>query len=101
LQVFFRKRATNFRALLQKMNNKDKASYRSSPPSIKVTVCLVFKRHIHTQKRRVNTQKETHQYTTVPYISYTQKCVCICVCVCVCVCLCLDIVYIETEYTQI
>ena len=32
LQVFFRKRATNYRALLRKMTCKDKASYGSSPP---------------------------------------------------------------------
>jgi len=32
LQVIFRKRATNYRALLQKMTYKDKASYGSSPP---------------------------------------------------------------------
>ena len=32
LQVIFRKRATNYRAFLQKMNHKDKASYGSSPP---------------------------------------------------------------------
>jgi len=32
LQVIFRKRATNYRALLRKMTCKDKASYGSSPP---------------------------------------------------------------------
>ena len=36
-QVFFSKRATNSRALLQKMTYKDKASYGSSPP---------FSRHV-------------------------------------------------------
>jgi len=35
LQVIFHKRAPNYRALLQKMTYKDKASYRSSPPRIK------------------------------------------------------------------
>ena len=34
LQVIFRKRATNYRALLRKMTCKDKASYGSSPPCI-------------------------------------------------------------------
>ena len=34
LQVIFRKRATNDRALLRKMTCKDKASYESSPPCI-------------------------------------------------------------------
>ena len=32
LQVSFRKRATNYRALMRKMTNKDKAPYVSSPP---------------------------------------------------------------------
>ena len=32
LQVIFRKRATDYRALLRKMTCKDKASYESSPP---------------------------------------------------------------------
>ena len=36
LQISFRKRATNFRALLQKTTSKDKASYGSTPP------CTVF-----------------------------------------------------------
>jgi len=32
LQISFRKRATNFRALLRKITSKDKASYDSTPP---------------------------------------------------------------------
>jgi len=32
LQVFFRKRATNYRALLRKITCEDKASYGSTPP---------------------------------------------------------------------
>jgi len=32
LQIIFHKRATKYRALLRKMNNKDKGSYESSPP---------------------------------------------------------------------
>ena len=32
LQVIFRKRATNYRALLRKMTCKDKASYDASQP---------------------------------------------------------------------
>ena len=42
LQVFFRKRATNYRALLQKMTCEDKASYGSSPFSSKLTLCSTF-----------------------------------------------------------
>jgi len=36
LQVIFRKRATHYRALLRKMTYKDKASYGSSPPCIRL-----------------------------------------------------------------
>jgi len=36
LQIIFRKRGTNDRALLPKMTCKDKASYGSSPPCIRV-----------------------------------------------------------------
>jgi len=39
LQVIFRKRAINYRALLRKMTYKDKASYGSSPPC---TSCSTF-----------------------------------------------------------
>ena len=34
LQVIFRKRATNYRALLWKVTYEDKGSYESSPPCI-------------------------------------------------------------------
>ena len=34
VQVIFRKRATNCRALLRKMTSEDKASYRSSHPTV-------------------------------------------------------------------
>ena len=40
-QVIFCKRATNYRALLQKMTYKDKASYYSSPSCIRV-VFIIF-----------------------------------------------------------
>jgi len=39
LQVIYRKRATNYRALLRKTTHKDKASYGSSPPCIIHTCC--------------------------------------------------------------
>ena len=41
LQVFFRKRATNHRALLQKMTYKDKASCDSTPPCTTTFVVLL------------------------------------------------------------
>jgi len=40
LQVSFRKRATNFRALLQKTISKGKASYDSTPPCIHVYIYM-------------------------------------------------------------
>ena len=44
LQVIIRKRATDYRALLQKMTHKDKASYDSTPPCtcIRVTTCKFY-----------------------------------------------------------
>jgi len=42
LHVIFRKRTTNYRALLQKMTYKDKASYGSSPPCREKTTALEF-----------------------------------------------------------
>jgi len=40
LQVIFRKRATNYRALLREMAYKDKASYGSSPPCTMSSFCM-------------------------------------------------------------
>ena len=59
LQVIFRKRATNHRALLRKMTYKDKASYGSSPPCTPPSPLILISRAL--------------------------ACVCVCVCVCMCV----------------
>ena len=40
LQVIFRKRAKNYRALLRKTTYKDRASYGSSPPFIYQYTCI-------------------------------------------------------------
>jgi len=40
LQIIFRQKATDYRALLQKMTSKDKTSYGSSPPC----TCMTFHR---------------------------------------------------------
>jgi len=40
LQVIFRKRATNYMALVQKMTYKDKASFASSPPCTEWTLWI-------------------------------------------------------------
>jgi len=42
LLVIFRTRATNYRALLRKMTYKVKASYGSSPPSVRCSMKRVF-----------------------------------------------------------
>jgi len=68
LQIIFRKRATNCRALLRKMTYKDKASYASSPPCIS---CFMWVCGI-----------KRNGYVCAPV------CVCVRVCVCVCVCVC-------------
>ena len=76
LQVFFRKRATNHRALLQKMTYKNKASCASLPPCncclamprneiIRLCVCLCVKLY----------------FLPTPPLPY----VCVFACVCVCV----------------
>jgi len=62
-QVIFRKRATNYRALLRKMTYKDKASYGSSPPCIafrdsryKGVMSRVWMRHVMSYDVGVETQ---------------------------------------------
>jgi len=53
LQVIFRERATNYRALLRKMTYKDKASYEPSPPC---TECTTY-----NGKERVYRNSRTHK----------------------------------------
>ena len=47
LQVIFNKRATKYRSLLRKMTYKDKGSYESSPPCIRMTTHMTI--HTHYQ----------------------------------------------------
>jgi len=48
LQIIVRKRATNYRAPLQKMTYKDKASYGSSPPcTSRVTQKMPYMNDLH------------------------------------------------------
>jgi len=46
LQVIFRERASNYRALSRKMICKDKASYGSSPPCIICVSCIYTIRYL-------------------------------------------------------
>jgi len=70
LQVIFRKRATNYRALLRKMTYKDKASYGSSPPCGTATVirhrhcAAIATSHAHARTHsRTHTHTHTHMYS--------------------------------------
>ena len=67
LQDIFRKRATNYGALLRKITYKDKASYDPTPP------CSTYSVHVLYCMSRV----------------YVCMRVCVCVHVCVCVSVCL------------
>ena len=74
LQVIFRKRATNYRALLRKITYEDKASYDSTPP------CMTF----HKMYNRVlhdYTYTYTCVYTYVRIYIYIYICVCKYICV--------------------
>jgi len=70
LQVIYRKRATNYRAVLRKMTCKDKASYDSTPPCISHTY-QTYVSHIritHTYHAYVSHIRITHTYHT--YVSH-------------------------------
>ena len=73
LQVIFRERATNHRALLRKMTRRVQASKGSSPPCNYFLSVLDF--------LGVLTHMNEHLYT----------CVCVCVCACVCVFVCVRV----------
>ena len=61
LQVIFRKRATNYRALLRKMTYEDKASYDSSPPCTPVSPSpLHVRTHTHAHAP-THPHKHTHK----------------------------------------
>jgi len=47
LQVIFRKRATNYRALLRKLTHEHMASYGSSPPCMCICACIYIWRSKH------------------------------------------------------
>ena len=58
LQVIFRKRATNYRALLRKMTYQDKASYDSTPPCNCQQHCL----HVHNSQQYHMSRRHTHTH---------------------------------------
>jgi len=67
LQVIFRKRATNYRALLRKMTYKDKASYDSTPPcttSVILDVMCVFSISLRTSRAQKCVRETCIWYNT-------------------------------------
>jgi len=68
LQVIFRKRATDYRALLRKITYEDKASYDSTP------LCTAKESHLHEQSRLSRyIYICTDRYMYI-YINFTKKC---------------------------
>ena len=67
LQVIFRKRATNYRALLQNLSYTDKALYDSTPPCSSFQDTDIHK-HTHTltisMSRYQHIQTHVHKHTT-------------------------------------
>jgi len=81
LQIIYRKRATNYGALLRKMTYRDKASYDSTPPcTILLSVYLSFKFHLQRFQ-----QPQMYVHACVPVCECVFIC-CACVRVCVFVC---------------
>jgi len=71
LQVIFRKRATNYRALLRKMTYEDKASYDSTPP------CKIYHTHTDTEPYHIThllTQRDVTPTDTKTYIYTHRQC---------------------------
>jgi len=66
LQVSFHKKATDYRALLQKMTYKDKASYRSSPPC-KKTCMLDQHANMHTHTYVCVNERGCGKWVAVSY----------------------------------
>ena len=114
LQVIFRKRATNYRALLRKMTYTDKASSASTPPcselghhslarslfrslplspySVTLFLCLSRCRlHLLALSRpRSHSPSLTLSDSLAVSVRLCVS-VCVCLCVSVCVCLCLSV----------
>ena len=70
-QVIFRKRAIKYRALLRKMTNRDKASYRSSPPCTMFSYIYSDFMYIYIYKYiYVNTYIYMHIYIYIYIYTY-------------------------------
>jgi len=78
LQVIFRKRATDHKALLRKMIYKDKASYGSSPLCKRLYMYTYSYQHVYT-----------YSYVFLQTCLYMFICIFACVRVCLCVWVCI------------
>ena len=75
LHVIFRKRVTNYRALLWKMTYKDKASYDSTPPCVAVSLFLSMCVSIYVQVYvYIYMYAYIHIYTCVCVYIYMYMC---------------------------
>ena len=70
LQVIFRKRATNYKALLRKMTYKHKASYGSSPPCTTFSIYILFIKYLAKMGSH-HTHTHTHTHTHIHTNTYT------------------------------
>jgi len=83
LQVIYRKRATNYEALLREMTYKDKASYDSTPPFIcrvQISVCACKGSNVFACVCAIH----MYVYICVYIQDYTYICVYMCVCMYMC-----------------
>jgi len=84
LQVSFRERATNYRAVLWKTTCKDTAFYGSSPP-------CTFE-HIYTcdlEREHICAYMCMHVHVCACMCMYVHVCACMCMYVHVCACICM------------
>jgi len=98
LQVSFRKRATNFRALLRKETCKDKATYDSLPPCMNLPCHANDWGRSHAWMRHVTRKPSAFYYAFyyafysvtshvwIRYVYLLRECACACMCMCMCVC---------------
>jgi len=70
LQIIFRKRATNHRALLRKLTCEDKASYDSTPPCIIIVDCVICSNILSNRHKYTPAHTHTHAYTHIHTLTW-------------------------------
>ena len=71
MQVIFRKRATNSRALLRKMTYGDKATYVTAPPCTELTSELTFEKKVAPQHTATHCNTLQHTATHCNTLQHT------------------------------